>query len=147
MRIRSSLFVIRLNEFIVSSVCEYVNATLAHSPSFVLNGETKFEPGARMVIESNIDAILLTVAEFQRTVKAICPFPSYPKCECTGDGVNIVNPTTGFELSLIGNADYGLCTYELESKSLQGSKERATQCVVLLLTRSRSSWVEIICHR
>lgn len=79
MRIRSSLFVIRLNEFIVSSVCEYVNATLAHSPSFVLNGETKFEPGARMVIESNIDAILLTVAEISADGEGNLPVPILPK--------------------------------------------------------------------
>ena len=89
----------------------------------VLTGETKFEPGARMIL----DAILLTVAEITADGDAKLPVAIFPEIRvATGDGVNIVNPTTGFQLWLTGNADYGLCTYKLES---QRGKERATRCM------------------
>jgi hypothetical protein len=70
--------------------------------------EAKFEPGARMIM----DAILLTVAEISTVGTAKLPVAIFPELRiATGDGVNVVNPTTGFKLWLTGQVDYGLCTY------------------------------------
>ena len=78
-----------------------------------------------------LDAILLTVAEISADGEAKLPVAIFPKMQVAtqaGDGVNIVNPTTGFQLWLSGNADYGLCTYKQESRSQRG-KEHATRCI------------------
>ena len=106
----------------------------------VLTGETKFEPGARMIL----DAILLTVAEISADGEAKLPVAIFPEMRvATGDGVSIVNPTTKFQLWLTGNADYGLCTYKRAS---QRGKDRATRCMFLMLTSPRSPCVGS-CHR
>ena len=82
--------------------------------------ETKFEPSARIIV----DVILLTIAEISADGETRLPVAIFPEMPlATGDGVNIINPTTGFQLWLTANADYGLCTYKLES---QRGKERAT---------------------
>ena len=83
---------------------------MPHSPQLVLTGETKSEPGAGIIL----DAILLTVAEISADGEAKLPVAIFPKMRV---GVNIVNPTS-FRLWLTGNADYGLCTYKLEVRSV-----------------------------
>jgi hypothetical protein len=107
-----------------------------HSTRLGLTGEMKFEPGARMVL----DAILLTVAEISADGEAKLPVAIFPEMRvATGDGVNIVNPTTKFQLWLTGNVDYGLCTYKPES---QRSKYRATRRMPFILISLCSPRVE-----
>jgi hypothetical protein len=61
-----------------------------------LIGETKFEIGARMIL----DAILLTVAEISADGEAQLPVAIFPEMRVASDGVNIVIPTTKFQLHL-----------------------------------------------
>lgn len=123
----------------IERIYRFVSMRVRES-QLVLTGETKFEPGARMIL----DAILLTVAEISADGEAKLPVAIFPEMRvATGDGVNVVNPKTGFQLWLTGNADYGLCTYKLES---QRGKERATRYMFLILTRPRSPCVGR-CHR
>ena len=76
----------RINRFVSMPV---------HECHILLPCETKFEPGARMIL----DAILLTVAEISADGEAKLPVAIFPEMRvATSDGVNIVNPTTGFRL-------------------------------------------------
>jgi hypothetical protein len=61
-----------------------------------LTGETKFETGARMIL----DAILLTVAEISVDGEAQLPVAIFPEMQVATDSVNIINPTTKFQLHL-----------------------------------------------
>ncbi|KAF9029260.1 hypothetical protein BDZ89DRAFT_1014507 [Hymenopellis radicata] len=77
--------------------------------------------GARMIL----DAILLTVAEISANGDAQIPVAIFPEMRlATGDGVQITNPATNFQVWLTGNADYVVCTYtdEEENRSKPPSK-------------------------
>ncbi|KAF8871843.1 hypothetical protein BD779DRAFT_1680078 [Infundibulicybe gibba] len=62
-----------------------------------------------------IDAILLAVAEISADITSVSVAILPLLRLADGDGINIVNPETGFQLCLIGDTDYGLYTYLQES--------------------------------
>ncbi|KAF8336918.1 uncharacterized protein EI90DRAFT_3044134 [Cantharellus anzutake] len=67
--------------------------------------------GARMVL----DAILLTIADISFDAKEKLPVAIFPYMRiASGDGVLVKNARDGFEVYLIGNVDYGICTYQYE---------------------------------
>ncbi|KAF8879046.1 hypothetical protein BD779DRAFT_1166771 [Infundibulicybe gibba] len=70
----------------------------------------QFEPSRKMILE----AILLTVAEISADTGV--PVIIFPKMQVADeDGINVVNPATGFQLCLTGDTDFGLCTYKTEA--------------------------------
>ncbi|KAF9010363.1 hypothetical protein BDZ89DRAFT_1143543 [Hymenopellis radicata] len=79
----------------------------------------------RFVSMQNDSGRLLTVAEISANGDAQMPVAILPEMRlATGDGVQITNPATNFQVWLIGNADYGVCTYtdEEENRSKPPSK-------------------------
>jgi hypothetical protein len=96
-----------------------------------LTGKTKFEAGARMIV----DAILLTVAEISAHGEAKLPVAIFPGMQLgTSDGISIINPKTKFQVWLTGNVDYGICTYSDEDGSYQGEN-----CVIYFLALTSPS--------
>ncbi|KAF8871845.1 hypothetical protein BD779DRAFT_437830 [Infundibulicybe gibba] len=68
------------------------------------------EPSRKMILE----AILLTVAEISADTGV--PVIIFPKMQVADeDGINVVNPATGFQLCLTGDTDFGICTYKTEA--------------------------------
>lgn len=60
-----------------------------------------YEPGSRMIL----DAILLALAEIASTQKrGVAILPEMRIAQ--GDGVQVSNPVSGYELWLSGNVDY-----------------------------------------
>jgi hypothetical protein len=73
--------------------------------------QTKFEPGARMIL----DAVLLSIAKIsamRQTSHAVAILPEMRLA--TGDGVMISHPVSKYEVWLTGNVDYGVIQYPVE---------------------------------
>lgn len=71
----------------------------------------RFEAGARMIL----DAVLLTIADISLDAKEKHPVAIFPEMRISsGDGVLVKNAKNQFEVWLVGNVDYGICTYQYE---------------------------------
>ena len=62
-----------------------------------------------------LDAVLLTIADISLDATEKLPVAILPEMRvASGDGVLVKNVKNQFELWLIGNVDYGICTYQYE---------------------------------
>ena len=66
------------------------------------------------------DAFLLTIADISLEAKVKLHVAIFPDMRITsGDGVLVKNVKNQFELWLVGDVDYGICTYEHEIERQQ----------------------------
>jgi hypothetical protein len=78
------------------------------------NIQTKFEAGIRVILH----AVLLSIAKISEkrdTSRAVAILPEMRLGQ--GDGVMIRHPTSGYEVLLTGNVDYGVVQYEADDVS------------------------------
>lgn len=62
-----------------------------------------------------LDAVLLTIADISLDAKEKLPVAIFPEMRISsGDGVLVKNAKNQFEVWLVGNVDYGICTYQSE---------------------------------
>src|SRR6266576_874666 len=88
----------------------------------------QFEAGARMIL----DAVLLTIADISLDAKEKLPVAIFPEMRISsGDGVLVKNAKNQFEVWLVGNVDYEICTYQYEG-------DRSTGHLVLM---SNVAWM------
>ena len=75
-----------------------------YNPDFL-----QFAPGSRMVL----DAVLLSLAKVAADKELKTDVAIFPGMRLAQeDGVQIVNPISGYELWLSGNVDYSVVQYE-----------------------------------
>ena len=62
-----------------------------------------------------LDAVLLTIADISLDSEEKLPVAIFPNMRVTSDdGVLVQNTKNQFDVWLVGNVDYGICTYQDE---------------------------------
>jgi len=74
-----------------------------------------YEPGARMIL----DAVLLSLAKIASSDETQLGVAILPEMRiAVGDGVQVINPVSQYEIWLTGNVDYAVIQYTDEKASI-----------------------------
>ena len=96
------------------------------------NRPTQYEPGSRMIL----DAVLLTLARIIYDEQSKSEVAILPEMRIApGDGVQLINPASGYKMWLSGTVDYAVIQYKDE-------RDRRGQRSVALVKSLRSHFLQ-----